>query len=98
MKSFRETLIRIGAKNRLNDYIGGFENTLLDYEEQSEEYKNAKRALEDEKQIVDVIYRELVNDPIVATPMGLVSIKKDIRFIGKERIYEIIREVYKKVR
>lgn len=41
-----------------NDIIGGLENTLLDYDEQSQEYINAYELLHNHEALVETIYKQ----------------------------------------
>lgn len=72
--------------------IGGYENTMLDYEEDSEEYQSAARALKDHDELVDEIYQEAISvyhEPGMACFNA--SAKRylnDIKFCGKEWLME----------
>lgn len=76
-----------------NDYIGGLENTLLDYSEDEKEYQSAKRALADPEGLLETVYSYTQEE---ATRMGFA---KHIRFAGekwlKERIArKLLKEDY----
>lgn len=72
--------------------IGGLENTLLDYDEDREEYKLAKATLADHSGLVAEIYSAATTD--IYTGGGVFfgaaaeSCLKDIRFCGKEWLME----------
>ena len=72
-----------------NDYVGGFENMLLDYPKDSEEYIAAKNALNNPKEAVERIYND-----IMATDGATYA--KEIRFCGTEWIKERIARKLKK--
>lgn len=71
-----------------NYYIGGFENTLSDYNENSEEYIESKAILDDHESLVKDIYDMCMDDD----DTGRVP-TKDIRFCGKKRIMEMCEAV-----
>lgn len=75
-----------------NWIIGGLENTLLDYEEDSEEYKNAKERLSNHAGLVEEIYdaaiSEIYDDGCCIFNDGAKRYLKDIRFCGKEWLLE----------
>lgn len=72
-----------------NDYVGGFENTLLDYDEESEEYIAAKNALNNPKEAVERIYNDIMETDGA-------TYAKEIRFCGTEWIKERIARRLKK--
>lgn len=49
-------------KRNYNEYVGGNENTMMDYSSDSEEYIIAKNALNDPDDIVDTVYRWTMRD------------------------------------
>ena len=81
-KAFRNIL---HASNWL---LGGLENTLSDYPEDSEEYKNAKASLEDHDGLVKELYAmattEVYDEGSCAFGASAKSYIRDIRFCGKE--------------
>ena len=69
-------------KNATEYIIGGYENQVADYEEDSEEYKEAKDWLDmsdDEK--VEDIYNNIIDD----------TLEKEVRFIGTATIKGFIK-------
>lgn len=63
--------------------IGGFENQVADYEEGSEEYKEAKRFLDQPiEDKVEEIYTEIIR-----------TMEKEVRFVGKEMVKFFIKVV-----
>lgn len=72
--------------------IGGLENTLLDYGEETAEYKSAKAKLANHSGLVNEIYAAATTD--IYTGDGVFfgaaaeSCLKDIRFCGKEWLME----------
>lgn len=71
------------------DIVGGFENTLLDYDPSEEEYKNAERLLKDHDALVEMIYDDVMSD---TEKIYL----KHLRFVGKDFIIERIDRRLKK--
>lgn len=72
-----------------NSYVGGLENTMLDNEENSKEYIDAKNELSNPARMVEIIYNE-----ILSTEGATYS--KQIRFCGAEWIKERIARHLKK--
>lgn len=46
----------------INDICGGLENTMSDWDEDSEEYKHAKSILEDHQALIDWVYDGIMNN------------------------------------
>lgn len=72
--------------------LGGLENTLLDYSEDSEEYKSADATLKDHKLLVDTLY-EMSTTAVYGEGFCGFGTKHqmdilDIRFCGKEWLME----------
>lgn len=68
----------------MSEYIGGYENTLQDYEEEDEEYKEAEEFLNlPHDELVEIIY----NDVMAGADKGTA---KHLRFAGAEWIKERI--------
>lgn len=92
-----EKLARKNIQNCINFELGGYENTLLDYPEDAEEYINAKTFLADHKAIVDYIYDCSVSafyvEGGVFTDARLIS---QIKFLGKEKLLTIVEELVSK--
>lgn len=88
-----EKLARRNIQNCINFEIGGYENVLLDYPEDAE----AKDFLADHAAIVDYIYQCAVTDFYVDggvfTDTRLIS---QIKFLGKEKLMEIVEELVSK--
>ena len=93
----REKLARRNVQNCINFELGGYENVLLDYPENSEEYINAKNFLASHEAIVDYIYDCSVSDFYVEggvfTDTRLIS---QIKFLGKKKLMEIVEELVAK--
>ena len=75
-----------------NDLIGGLENTLLDYSEDSDEYKSAYELLYDHDRLVKALYE---NATTAVYGEGFCGFGKqyqmeirDINFCGKEWLLE----------
>ena len=84
-----EKLARKNIQNCINFEIGGYENVLLDYPEDTEEYIN--------EAIVNYIYDCSVSDFYVEggvyTDTRLIS---QIKFLGKEKLMSIVDELVSK--
>lgn len=70
--------------------VGGLENTLMDYEPDTEEYKEAEATLKDHSVLTDMVYTEVMWDTEK-------SILKHIKFCGKDFIMERIDKRLKKL-
>lgn len=80
-------------KHAANDLLGGLENTMLDYPEDSKEYKRAKALLDDHAALVKELYRAATS--AVYSDGGAVwggksaeMFIRDINFCGKEWLME----------
>ena len=72
------------------EYIGGWENTMLDYPEDHEEYKNAQTVLSrTHEELVDDIYQMVMAE----SDKGVL---RHLRFAGKDFILERIDRRLKK--
>lgn len=89
----RERKAFLNIKYASYDLIGGLENTMLDYSEDSEQYKRAKALLDNHEALVaelysmatTAIYEEgccIFNDRLVQ------KLLRDINFCGKEWLME----------
>ena len=92
-----EKLARRNIQNCINFELGGWENVLLDYPEDAEEYINAKDFLADHEAIVNYIYDCSVSDFYVEggvyTDTRLIS---QIKFLGKEKLMSIVDQLVSK--
>ena len=75
-----------------NDLLGGLENTLLDYSEDSEEYKSAEALLKDHDRLVKNLY-EMATTAVYGEGFCGFGKKyqmeiRDINFCGKEWLME----------
>lgn len=79
-------------KYAADDLLGGLENTLLDYDEDSEEYINAKRLLSDHSELVNQLYKrattELYGPGFCGFGKEAQIVIRDINFCGKEWLLE----------
>ena len=67
----------------VSEYIGGYENSMLDNEPGTEAYEEAKAFLSDHNELVDAIYREVMSESKGNT-------RSHIRFAGKQFILDRI--------
>ena len=92
-----EKLARSNIQNAINFELGGYENTLLDYPEDAEEYINAKNFLADHEAIVGYIYQCAITDFYVEGGVYTdTRIICQIKFLGKEKLMEIVEELVSK--
>ena len=75
-------------KHAANWLLGGLENTMQDYRETDEEYKNAAARLADHDGLVNELYNmatsELYGDGFCAFNSSATRYLKDIRFCGRD--------------
>lgn len=75
-----------------NDLIGGLENIMMDYPEDSEEYKNAELELADHDGLVTWLYTEatttIYDEGACFFGKAAEAYLKDIRFFGKDWLIE----------
>lgn len=96
----REKKALRNIKSACDWLIGGLENTLSDYEENSEEYKDAYKLLNNHDYLVNELY-EMATSNLYG--VGLCSFNslaksyiKDIRFCGKEWLMEMCEKRIRK--
>lgn len=79
-------------KHAANDLLGGLENTIIDYPANSEEYKGAKRLLDDHNALVKALYKmatsAVYNEGVCGFGKAYQMIIRDINFCGKEWLME----------
>ena len=82
----------MNIKHAAHWYLGGLENTMLDFDEGTEEYKSAKATLADHDGLVTALYdmatTEIYGDGCCMCGKGAESYLKDIRFCGKAWLME----------
>ena len=82
-KSFEERLIKSAVDYLYNEYVGGEENHWLDH---GERYYNF-----DEKELCDLILERLLTEKHhLWLEDGFAIESKHIRFVGKQRVSEIV--------
>lgn len=68
----------------MSEYIGGYENVLEDFSEDSEEYKRAKNFLTlPHSELINIIYNDVMG-------LSAKDMKRHLRFAGKDFIIERI--------
>lgn len=78
-----ERMIKLAVDKLYNDYVGGEENHYLDYHER---YFNFT-----EQSLIETITKELLQEKkVVWLDNGFGLESKHIRFVGKERLHEIV--------
>lgn len=79
-------------KYAAHDLLGGLENTMLDYPEDSEEYKSAKALLSNHNTLVKELYyratSEVYSDGAVWFSKAAEMFIREINFCGKEWLME----------
>lgn len=83
MNAHQLTAFRI-MKEVYNDYIGGLENGMQDYDKDSSEYEDCKNDLENHELLKETIYKLTIEE---ANRLGSA---KHIRFAGKDFLLERI--------
>lgn len=86
------------AKNNIhyaaNWIVGGYENTMLDYNEHTEEYQSAKEALLDTEELKNEIYQaattEIYDEGFCGWGGDAPRILRDINLLGKEKLMQLI--------
>jgi len=93
-------IARRNATKAYNFIVGGLENTLSDYDEDSDEYKNAVRILHTNDgsiELLDWVYNECMTCEFDDGYCGCAgSAPKEMRFATKEFIYDVIENLMKK--
>lgn len=79
MKNTREMVAYKVVEQAYGWVVGGYENAIMD---------GLITEMPDNEELMDEIYEEVMQTEIV----GFLPVKKDLRFIGKKRIEELIRE------
>lgn len=101
--SLRQRKAFYNIKYAAHDLLGGLENTLEDYPEDSEEYKRAKALVNNHNALVSLLYYNATSavytDGAVWFSSYAKKIIRDINFCGKEWLIEccekrIIKEGY----
>ena len=77
MKNVREMLVKQVIRQEMNDVLGGLENSLMD---------KLIEEMPPREEIAEMVYSQVMKQDVVEFPSGIISVKKDIRFIGSERI------------
>lgn len=79
-------------KHAANDLLVGLENIMLDYSEDNEEYKSAKRLLNDHNALVKKLYEmatsAVYDEGFYGFGKAYQMIIRDINFCGKEWLME----------
>ena len=84
----RQKRVFRGVLGAANDIVGGLENTLLDNDENSEEYKDAKAGLADHDGLAVAIYDMVINGNAGTECVSIA----DVRFCGRKWIKERIEK------
>lgn len=77
-------------RDEYNGLVGGYENVLLDYPKDSDEYQEAIEVLNDHDGLLETIYAG-----VIADAQGTMN-AKHIKFAGTEFMKEIIRKMLEK--
>lgn len=92
-----EKLARKNIQNCINFEIGGYENVLLDYPEDSDDYRVAKMFLADHDAVVRYVYDCAVSSFYVEGGVFTdTRIIAQIKFLGKEKLMSIVEELVSK--
>ena len=78
------------------DLIGGLENTLMDYDEASDEYKNADEALHNHQGLVEAVYMRATTmfyrAGYVCWGPQAERLIRDINFLGRAKLMDMCDE------
>lgn len=77
------------AKQKALWVIGGHENSILDGE---------KDSLPSEATLIQEVYDEVLRYPRIEIGGGIIELKKDIRFLGKEKLLAIVTKAVQRVK
>ena len=92
-----EKLARRNIQYAINFELGGYENVLLDYPEDSDDYRAAKRFLADHDSVVKYVYDCAVSSFYVEGGVFTdTRILAQIKFLGKKKLMEIVEELVSK--
>jgi hypothetical protein len=83
----REQLIYMLIEDRYNWILGGYENSLSD---------GYIETLPSRELIEQEIYEEVIQSKQLSVSFGFISIEKDIRFLGKDKIKQLIHQFVEK--
>lgn len=81
----KEQLVSIVIKKVWNEVVGGYDNALSD---------KIMESMPSNEDIIQEVYEEVIRTRFIAMRNGYLPIEKDIRFLGKIRILEMISEFH----
>lgn len=84
----REKLILLLVKQETNDIVGAYENSLMD---------GHIEKMPSREEMAEKIYQQIITSTVVETNGSRVSVEKDIRFAGKDKIKNLIEKKLSKV-
>ena len=82
-KEMREKAVSRLAKQKAMWVIGGHENAIED---------GVQDSMPSDDVLVQEVYNEVIKYPRVQVGGGVIELKKDIRFLGKDKLMEIVRK------
>jgi hypothetical protein len=77
----REKNVIILAKHKALYVVGGHENDLDDLGIE----------MPSQEALINEVYNEIINNPVIQVGNAEFSVKKDLRFVGKERLMQIAK-------
>lgn len=80
----REAIVKIVVREKFNWVVGGYINNVMD---------RLIPCMPSREQLIIEIYNEVITADSVETPIGMIEVKKDIRFAGKELILKYIENI-----
>jgi hypothetical protein len=89
MTNFRESLVKKVIRQEANWVIGGYENGIADGKLSEMPSKEA---------LTKEVYTAVMNSDVVEVGGGLIPVRKDIRFLGKERLQFLVAEIIEKTK
>lgn len=84
----RERLVKSAIKNEARWIIGGYENSISDGCMKKEDMPSIEH-------IQTEVYVNVIRGKLESGGSFLLQIKKDVRFLGKERIMQMVEEIVK---
>lgn len=81
----KEQLVSIVIKKVWHEVVGGYDNALSD---------KILDSMPSNEDIIQEVYEEVIRTRFIAMRSGYLPIEKDIRFLGKIRILEMISEFH----
>lgn len=83
-QGIREKLVEKVVRRTFNWVTAGYTNSIMD---------RLIPEIPPHDMLVEEIYHEVMHTQFVETPSGMIQVKKDIRFVGKDKIISYINKL-----